>query len=206
MGEVKHAMIIGVVLVALSAVITLSVTAFVLTSNTANEGADMYSNIQTVIKDSSYSSYIGDVVTGNVVVQITEELRSKNMAVLIELRNPDSAFGASAYSVALKVNDVNKYLINYGYLVSMLDNHKPTEIYQGEWGYWTKIDLTMRDGKVDAKFYEDENGKFVSALNRNYGDKSLPESILPSTKYICSYLYNQQNEIMGLLFLISDDN
>ena len=64
----------------------------------------------------------------------------------------------------------------------------------------------MRDGKVDAKFYEDENGKFVSVLNRNYGDKSLPESILPSTKYICSYLYNQQNEIMGLLFLISDDN
>ena len=133
-------MIIGVVLVALSAVIALSVTAFVLTSNTANEGADMYSNIQTVIKDSSYSSYIGDVVSGNVVVQITEELRSKNMAVLIELRNPDSAFGASAYSVALKVNDVNKYLINYGYLVSMLDNHKPTEIYQGEWGYWTKKD------------------------------------------------------------------
>ena len=205
MDEVKHTMLIAVVLVTLSAVIGLSITAFMLTSSTANDGADMYANIQTVIKDSSYSSYIGDVVTGNVVVQITEELRSKNMAVLIELRNPDSAFGDSAYSVALKVNDVNKYLINYGYLVSMLDNHKPTEIYQGEWGYWTKIDLTMRDGKVDAKFYEDENGKFVSALNRNYGDKSLPESILPSTKYICSYLYNQNNEIMGLIFLIYDE-
>ena len=100
-------MLIGVVLVALSAVIGLSITAFMLTSNTANEGVDMYSNIQTVIKDSSYSSYIGDVVTGNVVVQITEELRSKNMAVLIELKNPDVEFGASAYSVALKVNDVN---------------------------------------------------------------------------------------------------
>lgn len=205
MDEVKHTMLIGVVLVALSAVIGLSITAFMLTSNTANEGVDMYSNIQTTIKDSSYSSYIGDVVTGNVVVQITEELRSKNMAVLIELRNPDSAFGASAYSVALKINNGNHYLINYGYLISMLDNHKPTEIYQGEWGYWSKINLTMRDGKIDTKFYVDENGKFVSALNRNYGDKSLPESVLPSTKYICSYLYNQQNEILGLLFLVYDD-
>ena len=205
MDEVKHTMLIGVVLVALSAVIGLSITAFMLTSNTANEGVDMYSNIQTVIKDSSYSSYIGDVVTGNVVVQITEELRSKNMAVLIELKNPDVEFGASAYSVALKINNSNHYLINYGYLVSMLDNHKPTEIYQGEWGYWTKINLTMRDGKIDTKFYVDENGKFVSALNRNYGDKSLPESVLPSTKYICSYLYNQNNEIMGLIFLVYDE-
>ena len=205
MDEVKHTMLIGVVLVALSAVIGLSITAFMLTSNTANEGVDMYSNIQTTIKDSSYSSYIGDVVTGNVVVQITEELRSKNMAVLIELRNPDVEFGASAYAVSLKINNINHYLINYGNLISMLDNHVPSKIPSGGWGYWAKTNLTMRDGKIDTKFYVNENGKFVSALNRNYGDKSLPESILPSTKYICSYLYNQQNEILGLLFLVSDD-
>ncbi|MEG1723795.1 MAG: hypothetical protein RR313_00235 [Anaerovoracaceae bacterium] len=206
--EISSGTMLGIVLIALAAVIGLGFGVFSIAKSVANEGTvGVQDNLNTV-SDSAFDDYNDKVVTGTMVKSAVQNFNGKSVAVLINTTAMDKGVVTySKHTAATVVTLGTKVYVNYNALLG--SNAKGTKV--------TKTDgtadglakgnastlITLGDGVYTSKvaFELDESGKVAADTSiGGFSRTGNCEYISPSAKFAANLIRDTSGTTVGVVF------
>lgn len=209
-NEISSGTMLGIVLIALAAVIGLGFGIFSVAKGVSNEGVVSVQDNLTSVADSSFEEYDNKIVTGIQVQSAYNTFQGKPVAILINtqamINGVKSTVGHNGY--ALKIGEKNITYLNYNALLSSNTEGNPP-INIGDLGVSVK-DIGSKDVVLlKDTSYTVSNG-FATDLSTGlilYDDytggfkkEGSSEYIAQSAKFESSLLRDTSNTIVGVIF------
>ena len=117
--EISSGTMLGIVLIALAAVIGLGFGVFSIAKGVANEGTVGVQDNLNVVSDSAYEDYNDKIITGTMVKSAVQNFAGKSVAILINTNSMTKGVKSYANHDALYVRDVGGvYYVNYGAVIA----------------------------------------------------------------------------------------
>ena len=213
-SEIRNAVMVGVVLIALSVVILIAFTVFGVARNTASDGSQ---NIQTMVSnfsDIDFKGYEDTDVLGSDVLNAISTYKNKDLAILVHTSKMDLANALASRTqdrYILYFNDMP--LINYGAILStnsssydIIDTNKVPKNTRLAMGSHKKDNIVENSSgqglMTDGIFCRDNNGNVIKDLELGPVKTSgMTEYINPSTHFNSRLLRNYNDEIIGICFI-----
>ena len=215
--EISSGTMLGIVLIALAAVIGLGFGVFSIAKGVANEGTVGVQDNLNVVSDSAYEDYNDKIITGTMVKSAVQNFAGKSVAILINTNAMTKGVKSYANHDALYVRDVNGiYYVNYGAIIANGSaGTDPSTVKGGSvltGSTSTHAKLTDDAGKAGAvikdgvltisdPFSTDANGKVL--LDNSVGGFSRTgncEYISPSAKFEANLIKDTSGTTIGMIF------
>lgn len=216
-SEVRNAVMVGVVLIALSVVILIGFAAFSIARNTASDGSQNIQNMVSDFSDIEFKTYDDVEVLGRDVLNTFTVYKNDNLAILIhtnKMNSKDVVVSRTSDRYILYYEELP--FINLGSILSIDSSsydikdtnkiekntrlsivaHKKENLYDSPNGSGL-----MSDGL----FCIDNEGKIIKDDDLgSLKTKGTCEYINPTTRFNSRLVRDYNNEIIGLCFLELD--
>lgn len=208
--EISSGAMLGIVLIALAAIIGLGFGVFAIAKGTANEGVVGVQENLGAVADASFTDYDQKIVTGTQVVSAYNNFEGKTVAILIGTRSFVSGDAPNNSAVEYEDTTANDYTVQAFEVdgtttIKMLDNANQNEDIE----FINYNALLATDAKVNS-----DNGKYVTsaAFNAPGGvvkfngitgglSKSGNSEYIPSSgRFQANLLKDSSGTIMGVVF------
>ena len=215
--EISSGTMLGLVLIALAAVIGLGFGVFSIAKGVANEGTVGVQDNLNVVSDSAYEDYNDKIITGTMVKSAVQNFQGKSVAILINTNAMTKGVKSYANHDTLYVRDVGGInYVNYGAIIAKgSGGTAPANVAGGSavtGGSTTFDKLTddagaagavIKDGvlTISDPFTTDSNGKVL--LDNSVGGFSRTgncEYISPSAKFEANLIKDTSGTTIGMIF------
>lgn len=201
--EISLTVVIGIVLIALAAVIVLSFSVFSIMKNTANEGVQQQQQVTTQFEDLSINSFNDTRVKGREVLSFINTAKQENYVVLINTTkmNKDNVVSKDKDCYVQIIGD--KAYINYcSVLLNSKDNTESVKTLKGS--PVSQMDIALfeeRDGVyyTDTSFDLDSNGFIVTDYDlHNLNVDSAIEYISDNSDFDAHLVKDAAGVVIGI--------
>lgn len=213
-NEISSGTMLGIVLIALAAVIGLGFGVFSIAKGVSNEGVVSVQDNLTSVSDSSFSDYDNKIVTGTQVIAAYKNFQGKNVAILINTqamtKGVVNSKGHKAYAFdigGVKYVNYNAILApnSAGTLAATGENDgtaAPVAITKG-YTYTSPDGLKLVEPNVETKngFALDSAGKVVTDTNiGGFSKAGNCEYISSSAKFETRLIKDASGQNVGIAF------
>ena len=216
--EISSGTMLGIVLIALAAVIGLGFGVFSIAKGVANEGTVGVQDNLNVVSDSAYEDYNDKIITGTMVKSAVQNFQGKSVAILINTNAMTKGVKTYANHDALYVRDVGGVVyVNYGAIIANGSaGTAPSTVKGGSViggnSASSHAKITDSEGKAGAgikegvltisdPFSTDANGKVL--LDNSVGGFNRTgncEYISPSAKFEANLIKDTSGTTIGMIF------
>ena len=210
-NEISSGTMLGIVLIALAAVIGLGFGVFSIAKGVSNEGVVNVQDNLSVVSDSAYTDYDQKVVTGTQVVAAYKGFQGKSVAILINTQAMNKGVktlkGHTAYALSIGVPGAVQYLNYNALLAATAIGGSPVALSNAGiavGGGTAGIVLVAADGVPSATYgfaldpltskvvYDSSIGGFSKAGNCEY--------IASSAKFDAAIIKDASGSTVGVIF------
>lgn len=205
-SPISNTVMMGVVLIALAAVIGMGFGVFVISKDTVNAGTvEVQVNIKNM-QDINISTYNDTVVLGRDINSFYENNKLKDLAILVNTLNMNDGKVLSINNERyLQVIDGLPY-VNYGCIIGYTTDGDKNDSYILKKNSPLVVkgnSLTKENGVVMTSniFIVDSSGKFLRDDGIGEWNKSgNPQYIKPNTKFNANLICNELGDLLGVMF------
>ncbi len=206
--EITASTILGVVLIALAAVIGLSFGIFTIAKGIGNEGQLQVSESLNTVVELNVSEFDQKIVTGNRITSFYEEVKGKPIAILVSNESLNSGVLISGDNVTYTQTINGEHLLNYNALLAN-DNEGLIETLQHQRGGVVKEPnvsdaIISNNGFMSTKYgfvLNPENGKVeINTSIGGWGKQGSSEYINENSKYNSNIIRDESGQIVGVAF------
>ncbi len=204
--EISSGTMLGIVLIALAAVIGLGFGVFAIAKGVANEGVVNVQDNLGAVSESAFTDFDQKIVTGTQVMSAYKQFQGKAVAILINTQAMTKGVSSFAGHENIYVQDIGdtKY-VNYNAILAHEETGKIIDSLEGKVAITGGKDgvLTLNDGIINTKygFCIDYYGKVV--FDTGIGGFSKPgncEYISSSAKFDANLIKDASGQIVGVAF------
>lgn len=206
--EISSGTMLGIVLIALAAIIGLGFGVFAIAKGVANEGVVNVQDNLTAVSASAFTDFDQKVVTGTQVVSAYKTFEGKSVAVLINTQALSKSIKCNPQHDCYVFSIGDKEYLNYNAILAAdAAGAKPTVVAGGDAGAavtsGTDGVLTFKDGTVTTEhgFCLDDKGSVV--YDSNVGGMSKAgncEYISSSAKFQANLVKDASGTTVGVVF------
>ena len=215
--EISSGTMLGIVLIALAAVIGLGFGVFSIAKGVANEGTVGVQDNLNAVSDSAFEDYNDKIVTGTMVKSAVQNFAGKSVAILINTNAMDKDVKTYAQHKTLAVWDLAKggamapaatqgtqnkglgavtddavglgHFVNYNALLDQASGSKKMQLTDGVYVTDCAFALDTTTGKV---LYDNTVGGFSRTGNCEY--------LSPSAKFTANLIKDTSGTAIGIVF------
>ena len=207
--EIAVGTMLGIVLIALAAVIGLGFGIFAIAKGVGNEGQMQVSETLNTVNEFTFTDFDQQVVMGNRIFAFYEEVKGKPVAILINSKSINSGAPTSLNSITYTQTIDGKNYLNYNALLAN-DNEGIKENLQKQSGGVSVQTSSVtdaiveKDGVMKAKYsftVNKETGKveFNTGISGWYSEGNC-EYINSNGKYNAVLIRDAANRVVGVAF------
>lgn len=204
--EISSGTMLGIVLIALAAIIGIGFGIFSIAKGTANEGVVNVQDNLAQVSASVFTDYDQKVVTGTQVISAYNNFAGKPYAVLIATQayinslNDTDTILSGAPSVTVK-DKTNLKFLNYNAILA----GTTTTVGEGESAKTVDLDaeISFQDGAYIATngFFLDSSGRIIyNSVIGNLSKAGTVEYVPSSARFQANLIKDTSGTIMGIAF------
>ncbi len=207
--EISSGTMLGIVLIALAAVIGLGFGVFAIAKGVANEGVVNVQDNLGAVSASAFTDFDQKIVTGTQVQSAYKSFEGKAVAILINTQAMNKGVSTYAEHETIYVQDIGgTTYINYNAILANEATGDPSKVSTAERKEAISDGnsgvLTLKDGIVNTLFgfsINKENGKVVFDTGIGGFSKSGNcEYIASNAKFDANLIKDASGEIVGVAF------
>lgn len=204
--EVRNAIILGVVLILLSAVIILGFSVFSIAKGKSNEGIVENQKVVSDFQNLVYTQYDDKIVMGRDIMSIFKSMRDQSFSIFVNLKSLEEGKSVSVKNIRyVQFYDKLPY-VNYGVILSLSpggDIEDTIKVDKNDNLSIQDDNMTFKDGVLytEGSFCLDSNGRLI--YDNSVGDwkkSGSAEFIDENSKFNSNLIEDITGEVVGICF------